>query len=35
MQNEITQPIDLLNADGNIAQPGFAKKCFTTTIART
>lgn len=26
MQNEITQPIDLLNADGNIAQPGFAKK---------
>lgn len=26
MQNEITKPIDLLNADGNIAQPGFAKK---------
>ena len=26
MQNEITTTTDLLNADGNIAQPGFAKK---------
>ncbi len=26
MQNEITKPTDLLNQDGNIAEPGFAKK---------
>ncbi len=26
MQHEITQPIDLLNKDGNIIEPGFAKK---------
>ena len=26
MQNEITKPTDLLNIEGNIAEPGFAKK---------
>lgn len=26
MQNEITKPTDLLNVEGNIAEPGFAKK---------
>ena len=26
MQNEITKPTDLLNQDGNIVEPGFAKK---------
>ena len=26
MQNEITKPTDLLNQDGNIAEPEFAKK---------
>ena len=26
MQHEITNPTDLLNAEGNILEPGFAKK---------
>lgn len=30
MQREITQQTDLLNADGNIAEPGFAKKMLYT-----
>lgn len=35
MQNEITKPTDLLNQDGNIAEPGFAKRCFIITTAKT
>lgn len=28
IQHEITEPLRLLNADGNIAEPGFAKKLY-------